>query len=336
MAKTLYTDLVLDTLKSKEYLATDANGKIIVGTGNFGAINILTSGTLGAGVGTLTSLNLKADSNQIVLDSDGTYTTTLTDSAATSSKTITFPNITGTLATTTVAGGGTGAASFTAYSLVTGNTTTTGALTSIANNSTSYKPLMSKGTSSYPAWSSTIYPDTITQYNIPYSTVANTISSSSNFQYNGTALIITSTTVNKLKLAYSASQYYEIGVESDGDLVIDSYDSNTTGDIYLKPKVTAGAALSLLSDSGKITLGGYGLTNNESLTFDFETTANRIGVSSPSSATAVDFGSLIIDAGGYEANGTAGIDDTFDIDVGGTTYTLTFTKGLLTAREELV
>lgn len=60
-----------------------------------------------------TVLSATADSNQIVLDSDGTYTTTITDSAATSSKTITLPNVTGTLYITggtdvALADGGTG------------------------------------------------------------------------------------------------------------------------------------------------------------------------------------------------------------------------------------
>lgn len=48
---------------------------------------------------TFAALNLTANSNQIVLDSDGVNTqTTLTGSASTSNKIITFPNVTGTLA----------------------------------------------------------------------------------------------------------------------------------------------------------------------------------------------------------------------------------------------
>lgn len=46
---------------------------------------------------TLVALNLTADSNQIVFDSDAAVKTTLTDSASGSSKTITLPNVTGTL-----------------------------------------------------------------------------------------------------------------------------------------------------------------------------------------------------------------------------------------------
>lgn len=77
------------------YAIYSAGGNVDLTAGNF-----TTTGTLGAGVGTLTSLNLKADSNQIVLDSDGTYTLTLTGGASASSKTITFPNATGMVALT--------------------------------------------------------------------------------------------------------------------------------------------------------------------------------------------------------------------------------------------
>lgn len=57
--------------------------------------NFSTSGTAATGVLTSTSLNLTADSNQIVLDSDGT-TTTITDSA-TANRVVTLPNATDTL-----------------------------------------------------------------------------------------------------------------------------------------------------------------------------------------------------------------------------------------------
>lgn len=56
-----------------------------------GALNV-------AGVATLTSLGITADTNQIIFDSDAAITTTLQDSAASSSKTLTLPNVTGTLA----------------------------------------------------------------------------------------------------------------------------------------------------------------------------------------------------------------------------------------------
>ena len=72
-------------------------------TSNFGSIDIGsetfdTTGAVSTGVITSTSINLTADSNQIVLDSDagGGVTTTITDSA-TAARVITLPDVTGTL-----------------------------------------------------------------------------------------------------------------------------------------------------------------------------------------------------------------------------------------------
>lgn len=70
-------------------------------------------------------------------------------------RTFTFPNATATVLTSnaavTVAQGGTGRASNTAYALIAGNTTTTGAHTSIANGATG-TVLKGAGTSAYPAF----------------------------------------------------------------------------------------------------------------------------------------------------------------------------------------
>jgi len=61
------------------------------GTGN---VVIADSGAV-----TAVSQNLTADTNQIVLDSDGTNSTTLTNGTITANRTLTFPDETGTLAT---------------------------------------------------------------------------------------------------------------------------------------------------------------------------------------------------------------------------------------------
>ena len=60
--------------------------------------NLVTTGTITGGVGTLTSLNIKANSAQIVLDSDdgSGFTTTISDSA-TAARVITLPDATDTL-----------------------------------------------------------------------------------------------------------------------------------------------------------------------------------------------------------------------------------------------
>jgi len=124
---------------------------------NLSDLKITTTGTLGAGVGTLTSLNLTADTTQIVLDSDGTFTTTLTDSAATSSKTITLPNFTGTLyisggTDVAVADGGTNISSYTIGDLLyASNTTTLSKLADVAIGSV----FVSGGVGVAPAWSAT-------------------------------------------------------------------------------------------------------------------------------------------------------------------------------------
>ena len=49
---------------------------------------------------------------------------------------------------------------------------------------------------------------------------------------------------------------------------------------------------SMLSSTGSIKLGGTGNTNNEDLDWDFETTANEVGVSSSTGVTRIDFGSI--------------------------------------------
>jgi hypothetical protein len=74
-------------------LATATNGILVTNGSGVPSIGTSVAATL-----TFTSLNLTADSNQIVLNSDGTYTTTITDSTTGSSKTITLPNATTTLA----------------------------------------------------------------------------------------------------------------------------------------------------------------------------------------------------------------------------------------------
>jgi hypothetical protein len=87
-------------------VGTPVNNQVGVWTGD-GTIEGDTALTFDTATNTLTAgiLNLTADSNQIVLDSDavGGITTTLTASATGSAKTITFPNATTTLAGLSVA-----------------------------------------------------------------------------------------------------------------------------------------------------------------------------------------------------------------------------------------
>lgn len=59
----------------------------------------------------------------------------------------------------------------------------------------------------------------------------------------------------------------------------------------------------ILSDNGTILLGGTGNTNNETLDFDFETSANTVGVSTTSGVTLVDFGAIGLAGGSFDASG---------------------------------
>jgi hypothetical protein len=99
------------------------------------ALTTLTMPLSVTGAVTGTSLNLKAATNQIVLDSDGTYTGTITmESLTVSSKTWTFPNTSGTVALTSAL------ASYVPYSGATGDValgahtlTATGLISSTTN-----------------------------------------------------------------------------------------------------------------------------------------------------------------------------------------------------------
>lgn len=57
----------------------------------------------------------------------------------------------------------------------------------------------------------------------------------------------------------------------------------------------------ILSSSGSLILGGVENVNNETLTFDFETTANTAAITSATGVTLVDFGTININSGGYIA-----------------------------------
>jgi hypothetical protein len=77
-------------------------------------------------------------------------------------------------------------------------------------------------------------------------------------------------------------------VESEGRMfcVTDSTGSGSLGSNL------SSSTDDILSDNGTILLGGTGNTNNETLDFDFETTANTVGVATTSGVTLVDFGTI--------------------------------------------
>ena len=155
---------------------------------NLGSQNFLTTGTLGAGAITGTSLSLTADTAQLVFDSDAGsgVTTTLQDSAATSGKTITLPNFTGTLyisggTDVAVADGGTNISSYAVGDLLYASGTTT--LSKLADvSSGSY--LRSGGITTAPLWSTLKLPNAASIGTVIYATEADTLGSSSYFSYD--------------------------------------------------------------------------------------------------------------------------------------------------------
>jgi len=192
-----------------------------------------------------------------------------------------------------VADGGTGASSFNVRGVVLGGTTSIGAQQSVANPINVGAYFRSAGSTFNPIWSTLLLPNSATQYYIPLATGNNTWGETANLQFlGGTTLQVTSTTAAQFRAAYSASVYSTFQVASNGDLTVTN---NGTSGAHIFASPTGFSSLSMLSSLGKITLGGYGLTNNETLLFDFETTANVVGVSSPSSATKIAFTALDLD-----------------------------------------
>jgi hypothetical protein len=171
------------------------------------------------------ALNINANSKQIVFDADSATTLTLTAAPSLSSKTVTIPNTTGTLyissgTDVTVADGGTGRSSHTAYSLLAGGTTTTGIQQSIANPSTTGNVLRSQGTSVLPAWSTLTIPNTGTAYKLPVFTNTNVMGELANVGATNQILIGTTGDIpswsNNLPLAGKMTIYNGVATEGYG------------------------------------------------------------------------------------------------------------------------
>jgi len=100
-----------------------------------------------------------------------------------------------------------------------------------------------------------------------------------------------------------------VGVLSPGDCDVDEIPKKTAAGWTCQADSTGtglGDNLSsstneILSDSGSFVLGGTGNVNNEALTFDFETTANKVAVTTTTGVTTLDLGALVVQAGSFEA-----------------------------------
>lgn len=121
---------------------------------------------------------------------------------------------------------------------------------------------------------------------VPYSGATAAVDlGSQNLTTTGTTALGATTT-----LKYSSTNYTTLTAASDGDLTIATTSSSSGGEINISSAVTGD--FTLLSNSGTLVLGGTGNSNNENLKFDFETYANKVAVTSGTSATDIDFGSL--------------------------------------------
>ncbi|OGZ85855.1 MAG: hypothetical protein A2463_03175, partial [Candidatus Staskawiczbacteria bacterium RIFOXYC2_FULL_32_10] len=122
-------------------------------------------------------------------------------------------------------------------------------------------------------------------------------------------LDVLTTSGAQARLSYDTSNYSNFTVGSTGDLTIATTGTGS-GDIIFDP---AGAGSpSLLSGSGIVILGGTGNTNNEDLSFDFETTANTVALASLTGVTVIKISDVDLGDGsagmvlalGRNSNGT--------------------------------
>jgi hypothetical protein len=92
------------------------------------------------------------------------YRVTFTPNTLTGNRTLTAPDVSGTILTTgaavTVPQGGTGITTATAYALLTGGTTSTGALQQVSGTGTSGQLLTSNGSGALPSWQTPNYAST--------------------------------------------------------------------------------------------------------------------------------------------------------------------------------
>ena len=136
--------------------------------------------------------------------------------------------------------------------------------------------ILQSGGAGAPAWTTATYPATTTANQVLYSTASNTVGAGASLTFDATTLNILSTGTQQ-KLSYNGSIYSTFATGNDGTLTV-ANTGGAVGDIVFNPTGTGDIAL--LSDTGKMILGGYGNTNNEDLKFDFETTADTAIITS--------------------------------------------------------
>jgi hypothetical protein len=136
-------------------------------------------GRVSSGSGVVEEISCTAAGRALIDDNDaaGQRSTLGLDTMATQnagSVSISGGSVTG-ITDLAVADGGTGVSSSTAYGLLAGGTTATGAQQSITNSATTGTILQGAGTNALAGWSTATYPGTTTANNLLYSSAANTV-----------------------------------------------------------------------------------------------------------------------------------------------------------------
>lgn len=183
-------------------------------------------------------ISLTGTANQVIFSSStGNIVASLPQSIGTTSSP-TFAGLSLTAALT-VANGGTGKASFTAFAPAVGGTTTTGALQSVTLG-VSGTLFQSSGTAALPGFTTATYPTTTTINQILFSSAANTLTGLTTA--NSAALVTSSAGVPSFS-----------GSMTNGQVIIGS-----TGGTPTPAILTAGSGVSIVNAAGSITISSTG------------------------------------------------------------------------------
>ena len=243
-------------------------------------LNISCKGTGKINLGPASTTSLTAIAGNVIQfnNTANTYSATLNASTCTSNANYTLPVAapggTALLSSTSggamswvttipVANGGSGQASFTAYTLLCAGTTTTGAFQNVASVGSTNQLLTSAGASALPVWTTATYPATTTINQLLYSSAANTVTelataNSAGLLTNGSGVpswvTVTGTGAPVLATSPRFTNYVGIGTPP-----------TTTVGLFLLPTIsstTAGQNNTILYVSGYFNLSAAATSNN--------------------------------------------------------------------------
>lgn len=287
------------------------DGTTITVAGNPGTstltISALSTGTVESVTGTSNQITASPTTGNVVLSIPATFIAP-GSIAATTTLTASSGNITassGTLVVSspvTVANGGTGNASLTAYAVLCGGTTSTGAIQSIASVGTSGQVLTSNGAGALPTFQAaggsgvTSITGTANQITASAATGAVTLSVPSTFTSPGSVTATTSVTATSGDITASA-----------GRLVLTGDSSSTQASVYLNGQ-------RFMHDGGANSNTFLGRATGNS-SFNYSTTTNNTGignaaltnaVNTVTNATAVGFNAMTTSASTNDSNTAVG------------------------------